>query len=73
MPSITDQCCSKQFSYKLIIRLPLRIFETSAVVIKGVAITKYLVYRKLQVFDFDLSGETLSLCRRSLAFNLTRE
>ena len=45
--------------------------DTSVVVIKDVAITKYPVYRELQVFDFYLSGETL--CGRSLAFSLTRE
>ena len=31
------------------------------VVVKGVAITKYPIYRELQVFDFDRSGKTASL------------
>ena len=31
------------------------------VVVKGVAITKYPIYRELQVFDFDRFGKTASL------------
>ena len=61
MPSIPNGCCSKQFSCKLTICWLLRIAETSTVVIGGVKITKYPVYREPQVFDFDRSGETASL------------
>lgn len=58
MPSIPDRCCSKQFSCQLAICWLLRISEPSTVIIKGVAITKYPVYREPEVFYFDRSGET---------------